>query len=151
MSLKKILKKLKTYIYPKLYNAATNLQAQRSGVNKHSQKFRKALTEQAEAIHNEIDTIIKDMQSEIDDMDAQHLAAIYKQEKEIDKSIDEITQDILNLQNLLNSDDVCLVTVYTSRIEEFSFPFQLNVTLPAFIPQEINKEQICKHIWIRRN
>ena len=51
-------------------------------------------------------------------MDAQHLAAIYKRQKEINKSIDEITQDILNLQNLLNSDDVCLVTVYTSRIEE---------------------------------
>ena len=47
---------------------------------------------------------------------------------------------------MLNSNDVCLVTVYTSRIEEFSFPFQLNVTLPTFIPQEINKEQICKHI-----
>ena len=70
-------------------------------------------------------------------MDAQHLAAIYKQQKEITKSIDGITQDILNLQNLLNSDDVCLVTVYTSRIEEFSYTFQLNVTLPTFIPQEI--------------
>lgn len=45
-----------------------------------------------------------------------------------------------------NSDDVCLVTVSTSMIEEFSFPFQLNVTLPTFIPQEINKEQISKHI-----
>ena len=47
---------------------------------------------------------------------------------------------------MLNSDDVCLVTVYTSRIEELSYPLQLNVTLPTFIPQEINKEQISKHI-----
>ena len=117
-------------------------------MSKHSQKLRKALTEQAEAIHNEIDTIIKDMQSEIDDMDAQHLAAIDKQEKEINKSIDEIIQDIIHLQNLLNSNDVWLVTVYTSRIKEFSYTFQLNVTLPAFIPQEINKEQIRKHIGI---
>ena len=31
---------------------------------------------------------------------------------------------------------------------EFSFPFQLNVTLPVFIPQEINKEQISKYIGI---
>ena len=91
------------------------------------------------------------MQSEIDNMDAQQVAAIEKQEKEINKSLDEITQDSINLQNLLNPNDVCLVTVYTSRIEEFSFPFQLNVTLPAFIPQEINKEQLCNHIWIRRN
>ena len=65
------------------------------------------------------------MQSEIDDIDAQHLAAIDKQEKKINKSIDEITQDIIHLQNLLNSNDVCLVTctVYTSGIEEFSYLF----------------------------
>ena len=78
---KKDLKELKTSIYPKLHEVARNLQAQRSGVSKHSQKLRTALTEQAEVIHNEIYTIIKDMQSEIDDIDAQHLAAIDKQEK----------------------------------------------------------------------
>ena len=33
-------------------------------------------------------------------------------------------------------------------IEEFSYPFKLNVTLPTLIPQEINKEQIGKHIGI---
>ena len=117
-------------------------------MSKHAQQLRKALNEQAEVIHNEIDTIIKDIQSEIDDMDAQHLAAIDKQEKEINKSIDEITQDIIHLQNLFNSNDFCIVTVYTSRIEEFSYPLQLNVTLPTFISQEINKEQIHKHIGI---
>ena len=80
--MKKRFKRIKD-IYPKLHEVKTNLQAQRSGVSKHSQKLRKALTEQTEAIHNEIDTIIKDMQSEIDDMDAEHLAAIDKQEQDL--------------------------------------------------------------------
>ena len=57
------LKELKISIYPKLHEVKTNLQAQRSGVSKHSQKLRKALTEQAEAINNEIDTIIKDIRN----------------------------------------------------------------------------------------
>ena len=101
-------------IYPKLHEAATNLQARRSGVSKHSQKLRKALIDQAEAIHNAKGTTIKNMQSDIDEMDAQHLEAIGMQEKEVNRSIDEITQDIIKLQNLLNSKDIYLVTVYTS-------------------------------------
>ena len=98
----------------------TNLQGLRSGVSKHSQRLTKALAEQTEDVHNEIDTIVKDIQSEIDDIDSQHLSVINKHEKELNKCINEITQAIIN------SNDVCLLTVYTFRIEEFSCSFQLN-------------------------
>ena len=61
----------------------------------------------------------------------------------------------MNLLRILYIFRICLtqlifalLRVYTSRIEKFSYPFQLNVTLPAFIPQEFNKKQIPKHIGI---
>ena len=94
------------------------------------------------------------MKSDIDDMDAQHIAAIDQQEDAINHSITEITQIILDLKRLLErlQDEldtcvVCLVSEYTSRNEEFrSFPAEFQVTLPTFTPQEINREQIHQQI-----
>nr|XP_022345065.1 uncharacterized protein LOC111137729 [Crassostrea virginica] len=87
------------------------------------------------------------MKSEIDDMDAQHIAAIDHQEDAINHTITEITQIILDLKRLLGTSDVCLVSEYTSRTEEFmNLPAQFHVTLPTFTPQEINREQIHQQI-----
>lgn len=85
-------------------------------------------------------------------MDIQHIEAIDKQKNAINNIIPEITQAILDLQNLLDSDDVCLVSVYTSRNQEFrSLPYQFQVTLPTFTSQEINKEQIFQQIGLMSN
>ena len=65
----------------------TNLQGLRSGVSKHAQILTKALAEQAEDVHNEINTIIKDIQSEIDNIDAQNLSALNKHETELNNRI----------------------------------------------------------------
>ena len=134
-------------IYPNYQEAATNIPVQRANVNKHSQKLTTALDKQGEALHTEIDTIIRRMKSKIEDMDAQHIAAIDQQEDAINHTITEITQVILDLKRLLDTSDVCLVSEYTSRTEEFkNLPAQFQVTLPAFTPQEINREQIRQQI-----
>ena len=119
------------------------------GVSKHSQELTAALKKQAEALHAEIDCIIKEMQSEIDDMDAKHLAAIDQQEETINQSINEISQVIRDLQNLLASNDVCLVSEYISRNSEFrNLPHLFHVVLPTFIPQEINRRDIYQRFGI---
>nr|XP_022297322.1 uncharacterized protein LOC111106792 [Crassostrea virginica] len=141
------LQELEKSIYPKYQEATTNIPVQRADVNKHSQKLTTALDKQGEALHTEIDTIIQGMKSDIDDMDAQHMAAIDQQEDAINHTIPEITQTILDLKRLLNTSDVCLLSEYTSRTEEFrSLPFQFQVTLPTFTPQEIHREQIHQQI-----
>ncbi|XP_078331230.1 uncharacterized protein LOC144625055 [Crassostrea virginica] len=143
----KDLQNLEKYIYPKYQEAATNIPVQRADVNKRSQKLTTALDKQGEALHTEIDTIIQGMKSDIDDMDAHHIAAIDQQEVAINHTIPEITQAILDLKRLLDTSDVCLVSEYTSRTEEFrSLPAQFQVTLPTFTPQEINREQIHQQI-----
>uniref|UniRef100_A0A8B8BEH7 Uncharacterized protein LOC111109396 n=1 Tax=Crassostrea virginica TaxID=6565 RepID=A0A8B8BEH7_CRAVI len=152
--IRKDLQELEMSIYPRYQEAATNIPVQRSDVRKHSNKVKTTLDKQGEALHTEIDTIIQGMKSEIDGMDAQHIAAIDEQEDAINNTIPEITQIILDLKKLLerlqdklDSSDVCLVSEYTSRTKEFrSLPGQFQVTLPTFTPQEINSEQILKQI-----
>nr|XP_022333229.1 uncharacterized protein LOC111130443 [Crassostrea virginica] len=145
--MQKDLQDLEKSIYPRYQEAATNIPVQRADVNKHSQKLTTALDKQGEALHTEIDTIIQGMKSKIDDMDAQHIAAIDQQEDAINHTIPEITQVILHLKRLLDTSDVCLVSEYTSRTGEFrNLPAQFQVTLPTFTPQEINREQIHQQI-----
>ncbi|XP_078323018.1 uncharacterized protein LOC111130443 [Crassostrea virginica] len=141
------LQDLVKFIYPRYQEAATNIPVQKADVNKHSQKLKTALDQQGEALHEEIENIILEMKSDIDDMDAQHIAAIDQQEDAINHTIPEITQTILDLKRLLDSSDVCLVSEYTSRTEEFrSLPAQFQVALPTFTPERINREQIHQQI-----
>ncbi|XP_078331576.1 uncharacterized protein LOC111129008 [Crassostrea virginica] len=145
--MQKDLQDLESSIHPRYQEAATNIPVQRAGVNKRSQKLTTALDKQGKALHTEIDTIIQGMKSEINDMDTQHIAAIDQQEVAINHTITEITQIILDLKRLLDTSDVCLVSRYTSRTEEFrNLPAQFQVTLPTFTPQEINREQIHEQI-----
>nr|XP_022309160.1 uncharacterized protein LOC111114909 [Crassostrea virginica] len=145
--IKKDLQELKKLIRPKFQQAASEIPAQKAGVKQHSLKLTAALNKQGEALHKEINSLIQRKQSEIEEMDEQHLAAITTQEDVINKALHEIKQVILDLQNLLDSDDVCLVSEYTSRNEEFrSLPAQFQVTLPTFSPQEINREQLYQQL-----
>ena len=81
--MQKDLQELEKSIYPKFQEAATNIPVQRADVNKRSQKLTTVLDKQGGARHTEIDTIIQGMKSQIDDMDAQHIAAIDQQEDAI--------------------------------------------------------------------
>nr|XP_022309166.1 tripartite motif-containing protein 3-like [Crassostrea virginica] len=145
--IKKDLQELKKLIRPKFQQAASEIPAQKAGVKQHSLKLTAALNKQGEALHKEINSLIQRKQTQIEDMDEQHLAAITTQEEVINKALHEIKQVILDLQNLLDSDDVCLVSEYTSRNGEFrSLPAQFQVTLPTFSPQEINREQLDQQL-----
>ena len=141
--IKKDLQEIEKFIYPKHQEAASNIPVLRANARKHSQKLTTALKKQGETLHQEIDTIIQKMQSEIYDMDSKHLFVIDKQEKAINHTITEIEQTILDLRKMLDTNDFCLVSEYKSRNEEFKkLPAQFQVTLPTFTPNKINREQI---------
>ena len=86
--------------------------AQKTGAKQHSLKLTATLNKQGKALHKEINSLIQRKQSEIEEMDEQHLAALTTQEDLISKTIREIKQVILDLQKLLDSDDDCLVSDY---------------------------------------
>ena len=145
--IEKDLQELQKLIRPQFQQAAATIPAQKAGVKQHSLKLTTALNKQGEALHKEINSLIQKKQSEIEDMDKQHLTAITTQEEVINNALHEIKKVILDLQKLLDSDDVCLVSEYTSRNEEFrTLPAQFQVTLPTFSPQEINREQLCQQL-----
>lgn len=97
------------------------------------------------ALHTEIDIIVKRMETEINDIEAQHQTALDKQENAINHTIRQITQTIQDLKNLLETRDVSLVSGYKSRIRKFrKLPPNLNVIPTNFNPVKINNEQLLK-------
>ena len=145
--IEKDIRELENSIYRKYEEAAANIPVQKTDVRNHTQKLKTARDKQGEALHTEIDNIIQGMKSEINEMDAQHIAAIDRHENAINHAITEITQVILDLHNLLDSNDVCLVAEYTPRNEEFrSLPVQFQVTLLTFTPSKIQRAQVYEQI-----
>ena len=74
--IEKDLSELNKSIYPEYQKCATNLIVLRADVRKNSQELKTNLIKKGEALHTEIDTIIQGMKSDIDDMDAQHIACL---------------------------------------------------------------------------
>lgn len=80
-------------------------------------------------------------------MHTKYLAAMNKQECQINDTIAEITHNISDLNNVLDSDDFYLVSAYNSKNDSFrSSVLKLKITFPSFCPQNINKEQLCEQI-----
>ncbi|XP_052710090.1 uncharacterized protein LOC128184586 [Crassostrea angulata] len=141
------LQELENTIYPKYQEMASNIPVQRDNLHENSHKLKTDIEKHKEDLHREIDIAIERLKSGVDEIESKHLAFLDKQEEEIKRSISEVTDIIADLNKLLNSSDVCLLSSYKSRNVEFRrVPPIPIVSLSRFIPQKINKEQIYQQI-----
>ncbi|XP_062577550.1 tripartite motif-containing protein 2-like, partial [Saccostrea cucullata] len=141
--LKKDLKELESRIYPKYEEIASGLKTKKDNLETQNRKLTTAVTKQGEDWHREINIIVNNRKSEIDEMKTQHFAVLNKQEKEIKHITAEVKQCILDLKEILESNEVSLASAYKSRNAEFRcLPPDLNVSLPTFSPHQINTEQL---------
>lgn len=134
---------MKDSIYPRYCSIVSSIQAQKVDLNKNSQKLTTAIHKQGEIWHKEIDDIIIELNYHLGEMDSKHLGELNKQESDITRTISDITQIIGDLNKVLDSNDVSLVSAYKSKNSEFrKLPPKLIISLPNFVPKEINRFQI---------
>ena len=151
-SIKNDLQEIEKSIYPRYLKAASIIPVQKADAGEHSHRLKTALKEQGRLLYKEIDSIIQNMQSKIDDMGIKHLTAIIKQEDAINHAITEIEQTILELRRLLVTNDFNLVYEYKSKNDEIrNLPAKFQVTLPNFTPKEMNRNQIQQQIGFLSN
>lgn len=98
-------------------------------------------------LHREIDRIIENIKSEIDDKNSQNFARLDKKEDEINRNISQISQVINELKLVLASEEFWWISKYKSRNDEFrKLPQYAQVPITIFQPNEIKRERLIEQI-----
>lgn len=114
-------------------------------MGENTQKLSAEISKRGEEWHREIENIIMKLKSDVDQMENEQLTLLNKEEDKIKRNIFELAQSILDLRKLLNSNDVCLISEYTSENDQFKqFPLKLKVSLPNLCFQRINTKELLQ-------
>ncbi|XP_022308188.2 uncharacterized protein LOC111114194 [Crassostrea virginica] len=82
---------------------------------------------------------------EIDDINSQILSAIDREEETLNDTIKEVSQVILDLQSLMDVSDVCLVSKYKSRNDQFrQMPPKHKISFQNLQLLQINREKLSE-------
>ncbi|XP_062581589.1 uncharacterized protein LOC134243346 [Saccostrea cucullata] len=102
----------------------------------------KDLKELERRIQPTYEEIASDIKSEKEKLE-KHYEKLTTAENEIKQITSEVKHSIHDLKKILDSNDASLTSAYKSMNAEFrSLPPKINVLLPNFSPQQINREQI---------
>lgn len=90
--LRRDFQELEKLIYPKYQEIASAIPIQKADLKKNSQQLTAAINKHGEDLQKEIETIIKKLKSNLDEMDSKHVDLLNKREGEIKQRISDIEQ-----------------------------------------------------------
>lgn len=147
--LEKDLHELEISLIPKYHEIAATIPVQKAELERHSKSLTTAISKRGEEWHREIDEIISKKKNEINQMEIIYKAILETHKNEITQSISLITQIIVTLKKMLDSNDVYLVSAYKSKNDGFrKLPLSLRAKFPCFSSKKINTEDLNQQFGI---
>jgi streptogramin lyase len=141
--LQKDMDELKAKLQPQYENIFLEVKKERSKLESKYGKLTRAADEQGEVWWREIAAIIDRRKSDIKQMKNKHLAVIEKRTNEISHRINEIKEAVLQIQNILDTNDIFLISAYKSRNTEFEMlPPKIKATMPSLSPSAIDIKKL---------
>ncbi|XP_078341255.1 uncharacterized protein LOC111106880 [Crassostrea virginica] len=136
---------LENLILPKYEEIAEDLESQIASLDGEYEKLATEISKHREEMHREVDNAIDKMEREIGEIKVKHHSILQKHLDEIKEIQALIQQSQTNLNELKESNKVCLTIQYTSKNAEFSsFPPKMKVIMPEFQPKQIKREELFR-------
>ncbi|XP_022297459.2 uncharacterized protein LOC111106882 [Crassostrea virginica] len=136
---------LENLILPKYEEISVDLQSQIASLNGEYEKLTTEMSKLREEMHREVDNVIDQMEREISQIKENHHSMLQKHLDEIKEIQALIQQTQTDLNELKESNKVCLTIQYNSKNSEYShFPPKLKVTMPEFQPKQIKRKELCR-------
>nr|XP_022297157.1 uncharacterized protein LOC111106672 [Crassostrea virginica]XP_022297158.1 uncharacterized protein LOC111106672 [Crassostrea virginica] len=140
-------KELENQILPAYEDIANDLEMQIASLDDEYKKLTTEMSKQREEIHREIDNAFDQMVKEIGEIKMKHHSILQKHLDEIKQLHSIMKQTFLALNEMEESNEVSPTILYSSKIEEFSkLPPKVNISIPKFIPKQMEREELCSLI-----
>ncbi|XP_056000714.1 uncharacterized protein LOC130048253 [Ostrea edulis] len=124
---------------------ASDIQTEKAELETNYRTLTTAADQQGEVWHREINVIVNQRKSDIQEMKNKHLSSLNKNTDQITQKIMELKQIISDLKSMLKSNDASLTSTYKSRNSEFrTLVPKVGITLPRFFPQKMNKDRLSE-------
>nr|XP_022300407.1 uncharacterized RING finger protein ZK945.4-like [Crassostrea virginica] len=138
---------LKSKISPTYEEIVNELEMQIDSLDGEYKKLTTELSKQREEIHREVDNAINQMENEIGEIKVKHHNILQKHLDEIKQLQSLMQQTLLTLNEMDESNEVYPTIHYSSKNEEFNnLPPKVRVSMPKFIPKQIEREELCSFI-----
>ncbi|XP_062602495.1 E3 ubiquitin-protein ligase arc-1-like isoform X1 [Saccostrea cucullata] len=138
-------KEIENNLFPAYESIAIVIETQMTSLDGDYGYLTELVTKHGEEWHKEIDRIIEEMKNEINEIKIKHNSILKQHLDEIKQIQSLMDQTLLTLQEIEVSNKMTLALEYSSKIAEFrKLPPNVHVSLPTFISENINREQIYK-------
>lgn len=131
-------------ISPAYENIRKQLESHITGLDGEYKKLTAILSKQGEDWHKEIDGVINQMNTELNEIKANHRDILMKHLKEIEQIEALLKENMSTLKALKRvSNVVSTIMEYTSRNSEFRKPpSKVDVSFPTFCPKPMDREKV---------